>query len=167
MSLFPKRMLILGSVLVGIVLGEADRLLAQENNPIQLQVTARSAAANETSVYELSFFAPDTLESDAEFLLRFPQEFGLENLKIAGSFQIKGGFTIERDSAEVVVRRFGIGPPIMPGRKVQLKLGVIDNPGDLNLTHRIEMQIRKTAEGELSNKHTARVDFVTVERKEG
>lgn len=132
---------------------------AQDEAVTNLRMQALRATAAEPSVYELSFYAADTLATDAEFVLDFPAAFELEQLHLASSMQIKGGFEVVREHQTAIVRRFGLGPSIPPGQRLTIRLGVIGNPEKLNATHEIGIRLRTSAKAELSEKTKVRVEF--------
>lgn len=93
------------------------------------------------SLYKIEFTLADTLHADAVMILTFPSDFNLSELEIIGSTTINGGLSMTVDEQTVHVERKVLGDPVVPGKKVDFKIGLIRPSGSLNTTGIIDVQI--------------------------
>lgn len=93
-----------------------------------LSVNPIDPEAGELSIYQVSFVLSDTLPSDAVIMITFPGDFDLPRVKLAGSSTINGGFKVSVDGQRVVLKRSGLGRPIPPGERVDVKFANVINP---------------------------------------
>lgn len=124
-----------------VTLALASGLMAQDS----LKVNALNPAAGATSIYQVSFVTADTLYPDAQITLTFPEAFDLSKVVMANSTSINGGFKVEVNQNSVVLRRTGLGRPIMPGEAVEVKFANVVNPKEFDGEFNLQVEIRKAA----------------------
>lgn len=117
--------------LVSVILLPGPSAISQENAAAvadSISLSALRTGAQELSVYELAFVLRDTLTTDATITLEFPPAFDLAGAEIAGSQDVDGGFRLAREQQRISLQRSGLGSKIAPGKRVRIKLGLIQNP---------------------------------------
>jgi hypothetical protein len=132
----------------GLLLASSPLAVAQTTSSL-IQLRALHAEAAQPSVYELTFTAPESIPSETEFVLEFPEGFDLSRVKLASSDEMKGGFTVTVAQQKVLVKRTGLGPSVAAGTRVKLCVGVIVNPSDLSAPQRASVQWRSNPQAAL------------------
>ena len=132
---------------------------AQESRTAAPEARALRAVPGEVSLYELSFVTRDTMPAKCEFVIEFPAAMDLSLLQVASSTTINGGFELVREQNRVRVIRTGLGEVVLPGKKVEIKLGIVKNPPDLNSSFDLAFEIRDTSQQTLAAKQTAPIKF--------
>lgn len=129
------------------VLVASPNLLGQ-NAQRDFSLRALRAEPGKPSLYDLHFTTADTLDPLAEMVFEFPRELDLRQLVLASSTSINGGFKIFREGNVVRIRRTGLGETILPGKPVELKLGLIISPASLSANQEVAFEVR-SAKGEV------------------
>lgn len=124
-----------------------------------VSLDAIRAGAQELTVYELAFVARDTLATDATIMLDFPPSFDLAAVEIAGSQDVDGGFRLTREQQRVSLQRSGLGTKLAPGRRVRIKLGLIQNPDNPAAAAPVQVSFRLNAETPATQAMPVRVRF--------
>ena len=115
----------------------AQNLFAIENLVIQpVQKTV-----SRVSIYRIEFTTTEAMAKDAEFVLTFPSDFNLSKVILASSKTINGGFKVTRNNSKVIVSRSGLGDEIPTGKKVEILLGNILNPGSAGNGYNVTIEI--------------------------
>ncbi|HDL18461.1 MAG TPA: hypothetical protein ENH29_05355, partial [Bacteroidetes bacterium] len=113
-----------------------------QNNAIDsLIVRPLSSKVNANTLYKITFVSPVMVPTDAQFILRFPDQFDLSQLNLAGSSKIDGGFLLIKKGQQIVVKRRGEGNIIDPGKALDLLLSVVKNPGKKSTDYQLQFQI--------------------------
>ncbi len=120
----------------------AQRLTPPAANPADFTIRALRAEPGKPSLYDIHFTTRDTLDPLAEMTFDFPRALDLRLLEVASSTSINGGFKIFREGNVVRIRRTGLGETIPPGKKVELKLGLITSPQNLSGNFEIVFELR-------------------------
>ncbi|NUO80130.1 hypothetical protein HUU05_08640 [candidate division KSB1 bacterium] len=107
-------------------------------------IRALRAEPGKASLYDIHFTTRDTLDPLAEMTFEFSRDLDLSLLELASSTSINGGFKIFREGNLVRVRRTGLGETIPPGKKVELKLGLITSPQNLSANHEVAFELRSS-----------------------
>ncbi len=105
-------------------------------------IRALRAEPGKASLYDVHFTTRDTLDPLAEMVFEFPRDLDLRLLELASSTTINGGFKIFREGNLVRIRRTGLGETVLPGKKVELKLGLITSPQNLLANHEVAFELR-------------------------
>lgn len=128
----------------------SPNLMGQNSQRANLEFSLRALRAEpgKPSLYDLQFTTRDTLDPLAEMVFEFPREMDLRQLQIASSTSINGGFKLSRAGNVVRVRRTGLGETILPGKLVELKLGLIISPPNLSANQEVAFEVR-SAKGEV------------------
>lgn len=129
------------------VLVSSPNAMGQNFRP-DFSLRALRAEPGKPSLYDLRFTTVDALDPLAEMVFEFPAELDLSLLQVASSTSINGGFKIFREGNVVRIRRTGLGETILPGQKVELKLGLITSPSSLAGNLEITFELR-SAKGEV------------------
>ncbi len=126
------------------VLASFPNLMGQnaQRASVDFSLRALRAEPGKPSLYDLRFTTSDTLDPLAEMVFEFPRELDLRQLQIASSTSINGGFKIFREGNVVRIRRTGLGEVILPGRQVEVKLGLIVSPLSLTAYHEVAFEVR-------------------------
>jgi hypothetical protein len=141
--------------------GTSAMVTAANSGRDSLAVKALRAEPGKPSLYEVSFVTTDSLSPNAVLAVTFPREFDLSQLEIAGSSTINGGFTLQRNDREVLLRRTGLGSKIPPGKKVSIQLGLIVNPANLSASHQVRVQLPAAAPSAAATTKNQAVQFIT------
>lgn len=96
---------------------------------------------NVNTLYNISFISSVEIVSNSQFIINFPDEFILDHLNLVGSSNINGGLLLIRDGQKVTVKRRGEGSVIEPGKRVNLALSIIKNPGIVNSNYQIQFHL--------------------------
>ncbi len=154
------------SAVVGVTFCWASIAQAQSSAKDDLRIQALYAEPGKPSVYEIAFTTKETLPPEAEFSFEFPAEFDLAQLQIAGSPDMKGGFTLKRDKQKVVVQRSGLGQSVASGTLVRLRLGAIVNPKNLESSRAVAMQVRLSARSAWTTLAKQSIAFMAAKKSE-
>ena len=106
-----------------------------------IKVVARHPEAEAASLYQINFRVAKTISPQAVIQVRFPSEFDLSDLSIAGSSTINGGFELEVKNQLLILTRSGLGREITPNEKVDVKFAIVKNPAKANENYSIEIEI--------------------------
>ncbi|MDZ7291276.1 MAG: hypothetical protein ONB44_18410 [candidate division KSB1 bacterium] len=144
----------------------AQMIAATNAGRDSLVVRSLRAEAGKPSLYEITFVTTDTLAPRAEIVVKFPRDFDLSPLEIAGSSEINGGFELERKTMpdgvqEVLLRRTGLGSKVPPGRKVSVQLGLIVNPANLAASHQVNVELRAASSSVSQIARNKEVQFIS------
>ena len=83
--------------------------------------------AGQSSIYVLQFSLADTVSVTAQWKITFPAGFNLGKVKMAGSNNIKGGFTTLVNGSDVIISRTGRGAALEAGRMYRIMLANVTN----------------------------------------
>jgi len=126
-----------------LLMGQSPRRLTPPT-AADFSIRALRAEPGKASLYDVRFTTRDTLDPLAEMVFEFPRDLDLSLLEVASSTSINGGFNIFRADNVVRIRRTGLGETILPGRQVELKLGLIISPQSLATNHEVAFELRSS-----------------------
>ena len=149
--MIKRKILIL---LTGLLLWPAI-LFSQTAILDSIKVTPLDPKVNVSTLYRLSFVVTDTIPTDAQFALNFPDGFDLSQVTLAGSKTMNGGFKVTVAGQEVVIRRQGEGATIYPDKKVNLLFSTVKNPDTSNANYLLQIRILDGRGNSLTNVQTS------------
>jgi hypothetical protein len=129
------------TVAIVFLLNFAPRLFAQESQVDSLLITPLNAKKGVTTLYQVDFVPRDTIPSDAQFHIEFPEEFDLSAASLAGSKTMNGGFFVFVDGKKLAIGRKGEGKRVVPGQVSNLLFSIIINPATAKSNYQLRFQI--------------------------
>jgi len=120
-----KKVFLLCFVFTSLVLVYITSSLAMEIE--QLRIEPMDNHAGKHSIYRIHFSFTESLAATVQWQIIFPEEFDLSGLKVVGSNNINGGFTLQVDGSELLIKRTGRGSNLEPGVLYEIGIANIKN----------------------------------------
>jgi len=113
-------------LIFGIILTYATTLWSIPADNVILY--ASDIGLNSKSSYTLELSIDKDIPATAIIVCEFPSSFELNNVIVAGSTTINGGFALRVKENKIILKRSGLGDVVKANSKVDIKFAEIKNP---------------------------------------
>jgi hypothetical protein len=107
----------------------------------EAQIFALDTLPARPTAYQIEFKLGETLTPNAKLAFIFPDAFHLEQVIMADSDTIDGGFSTSVENDTIWVQRTGRGQSIQRESNVDIRLASIFNPGKMNANYVFQIGI--------------------------
>ncbi|MBC8184256.1 hypothetical protein H8E88_24440 [candidate division KSB1 bacterium] len=132
-----KRFFITLILSINIVFGTSTFAAPEDT----VTVEVKNPRAEARSIYQINFLISKPISHKAIIRVRFPIEFDLSKLLVAGSNTINGGFEMTVENDVVTIKRSGLGREIKANEKVDVKFAIVKNPIKADDNYSVQVEV--------------------------